>query len=109
MRVRVEDLERLDFSDVSDGEAVGAVAPGKVLKLEFMEPAGLSARGLAKAIGVPVNRVTGIINGDRAITADTALLLAGYFGNTARFWLGLQMGHDLEAARARLRRVKEAA
>jgi len=109
MSIRIEDLKSIDFSDISSGEAVGAVTPGEVLKQEFMLPLGLSARGLAKSMGVPVNRVTAIINGDRAISADTAILLAEHFGNSARFWLGLQMAHDLELAQSRHARVKEAA
>ena len=109
MPIRVEDLNSLDFSDITTDEAVGGVTPGEVLKQEFMQPIGLSARALAKSMGVPVNRVTAIINGDRAISADTAILLAEHFGNSARFWLGLQMAHDLELAQARHARVKEAA
>lgn len=96
MSIRVEALDGLDCSDVSDGGAVGPVSPGEVLKLEFMAPLGLSARTLTKAMGVPVNRVTGIINGDRVISADTAFLLAAHFGNSARFWLGMQVAYDLE-------------
>jgi antitoxin HigA-1 len=109
MSIRVEDLKSLDFSDISTGEAIGGVTPGEVLKQEFMQPIGLSARALAKSMGVPVNRVTAIINGDRAISADTAILLAEHFGNSARFWLGLQMAHDLELAQARHAGVKRAA
>ncbi len=73
--------------------------PGEVLSAQFLEPLGLSARALARDIGVPANRVTEIINGVRAITADTALRLAERLGTTAEFWMNLQMAHDLAAAR----------
>ena len=73
---------------------------GQSLGRSFSSPSGLSAYGLAKAIGVPRNRITGIVRGQRAITADTALRLAHYFGMSAEFWLGLQMDYDLETTRA---------
>ena len=101
MAIRIEDLAELDFTDVSDGERTGPVTPGDVLWDEFMLPLGLTGRGLAREIGVPTNRVTQILAGIRAITPDTALLLAERFGTSAEFWLNLQMMHDLEEARAR--------
>jgi len=58
----------------------------------------VTSYALAKAIGVPTNRVTGIVNGDRSITADTALRLARFFGNSPEFWMNLQMHYDLEKA-----------
>lgn len=76
------------------------ITPGEVLAEEFLKPMGLSARALARAIGVPPNRVTAILSGERAITADTALRLAGHFGTSAEFWMNLQTSHDLEAARS---------
>ena len=76
--------------------------PGKILVAEFMKPLGLSANALALAVRVPANRITGIINGERAISADTALRLARYFGTTAEFWMNLQAGHDLTKARAEI-------
>ena len=92
----------VDYADIADPEAkpVGPVHPGAILGEEFLQPLGLSAYGLAKAIGVPRNRITGIVRGQRAITADTALRLAHYFGMSAEFWLGLQMDYDLETTRA---------
>jgi addiction module HigA family antidote len=74
--------------------------PGEILAEEFMKPLGLSDNGLAMALRVPANRITGIVNGERAVTADTALRLARYFGSTAEFWINLQAGHDLSKARA---------
>ena len=64
-----------------------------------MEPLGLSARGVARDIGVPANRVTAILNGARAITAETALRLEQRFGASAEFWMNLQSAHELERAR----------
>lgn len=72
--------------------------PGEVLNEEFLKPMGISARTLAGAIDVPPNRVTAIINGERAVTADTALRLARHFGTTPEFWLNLQTGYDLSVA-----------
>lgn len=75
------------------------VTPGEVLAEEFLKPMGLSARALARAIDVPPNRVTAILAGERAVTADTALRLAAHFGTSAEFWMNLQTAHDLEVAR----------
>jgi len=70
------------------------IHPGEVLKGE-MEELGLSARRLAMALGVPTNRVTGIVHETRALTADTALRLARYFGTSPEFWLNLQSAYEL--------------
>ena len=94
-----DDLDRMDLSDVDSGEAIPPVTPGEVLRLEFMQPAGLSAHALAKAIGVPTNRITAILHGTRGITADTALRLGRHFGTSAEFWMNLQTAYDLETAR----------
>src|SRR5438128_12133158 len=72
------------------------IHPGEVLREEFLVPLGISAYRLSKDIGIPQTRVSGIIKGNRRITADTALRLSKYFGNTAKFWLGLQDDFDLE-------------
>ena len=73
------------------------IHPGKVLSEEFLIPFGISAYKLAKDIGIPQTRVSEILKGNRRITADTALRLSKYFGNSAKFWLGLQDDFDLEA------------
>ena len=90
-----------DYGDIVDaaGRPVGPIHPGLILKEEFLGPMGVSAYALAKAIGVPRNRVTAIVHGERAISADTALRLGRYFGTSAEFWLGLQTAYDLEVAR----------
>ncbi len=80
------------------------IHPGEILLEEFLNEFGVTSYALAKAIGVPTNRVTGIVNGDRAITADTALRLARFFGNSAEFWMNLQMHYDLEVAERRVGR-----
>ncbi|MBI2801868.1 MAG: HigA family addiction module antidote protein [Gammaproteobacteria bacterium] len=83
------------------------IHPGEILKTEFLDELGLTAYALAKALRVPANRITGIVNGTRAITADTALRLARYFGTTPEFWLNLQTHYDLSVTRQSLGRVIE--
>ena len=73
------------------------VHPGEILR-EELDELGLSANALSKALGVPVNRVTMILNGQRGVSADTALRLARYFGTTAQFWLNLQKTWELRRA-----------
>jgi len=79
------------------------VTPGEMLKEEFLAEYGLSQNALAKAIGISPNRVTEIVNNRRRITADTALRLALYFGNSPEFWLNLQTRYDLKVARKKLK------
>ena len=74
-----------------------SIHPGEILRGE-MEELGLSARQLALALGVPTNRVTAIVNETRALTADTALRLARYFGTSPEFWLNLQLAYELRRA-----------
>jgi|SRR5919112_1262557 addiction module HigA family antidote len=74
------------------------IHPGEVLREEFLEPLGLSANALATALRVPAPRVNDIIRERRAITPDTALRLARYFGTTPQFWLNLQTSYDLKIA-----------
>lgn len=72
------------------------IHPGEILSEEFLLPLKISAYKLAKDTGIPQTRVSEIIKGNRRITADTALRLSKYFGNSAKFWLGLQDDFDLE-------------
>lgn len=74
------------------------IHPGEILREEFLGPLGMTAHALSQAIRVPATRVNDIVNGRRGVTADTALRLARYFGNSAEFWLGLQAAHDLRTA-----------
>ena len=78
-----------------------AIHPGEQLAQELKE-LGLSAAELARQIDVPVNRLTAIINGQRAITADTALRLGHWFGTTPEFWLNLQKLYELRSAEAEI-------
>jgi len=94
-----DELDQIDFSDVETGDAIPRTRPGDVLRHEFMEPLGLSAYALAKATGVPANRITAILHGTRSITADTALRLARQFGTSAELWMNLQSAYDLALAR----------
>ena len=72
------------------------IHPGEILLEEFLIPLEISAYRLSKDIGIPQTRVSEIIKGNRRITADTALRLSKYFGNSAKFWLGLQDDFDIE-------------
>jgi antitoxin HigA-1 len=76
-----------------------AVHPGRILKRE-LEARGLSANRLALSLHLPSGRITDILNGKRGVSADTALRLARYFGNDARFWLNLQTGYELAIVQA---------
>ncbi len=72
------------------------IHPGTIFQEEFLLPLCITAYRLAKDIGIPQTRVSQIIKGERRVTADTALRLSKYFGNSAKFWLGLQNDFDLE-------------
>ncbi|HSZ85525.1 MAG TPA: HigA family addiction module antitoxin [Puia sp.] len=72
------------------------IHPGEILNEEFLIPFNITAYKLAKDIGIPQTRLSEIIKGNRRITADTALRFSKYFGNSAKFWLGLQDDFDLE-------------
>ncbi|MEQ8816285.1 MAG: HigA family addiction module antitoxin [Thalassobaculum sp.] len=91
--------DALDLDDLTTGEAMDPTHPGRILREEFLEPLGISSYRLAKAIGVPKNRIGGIVNGSRAITSDTALRLSRFFGVSAEFWANLQSSYDLDVAR----------
>ena len=75
-----------------------SIHPGEILRSEFMEPLGLTAYRLAKELHISAPRVNDLVRGKRGVTADTALRLSRYFGNSAQFWIGLQSGHDLWVA-----------
>ena len=72
------------------------ITPGEILQEEFLIPMDISQYRLAKELGISQTRISGIINGSRRITADTALRLSSFFGNSAKFWLGLQDDFDIE-------------
>ena len=83
-------------------EILSPIHPGEVLLEDFMKPLGLSQYRLAKDIGVTPIRISQIVNGQRAITVDTALRLARYFSTSAAVWLRLQVRYDLEVAEREL-------
>lgn len=91
-------------------EKLANVHPGEILNYEFLEPLGISAYRLSKDLKIPQTRVSEIIKGNRRITADTALRLNKYFGNSAKFWLGLQDDYDIqeekESKEAELNEIK---
>src|ERR1700730_9555099 len=72
------------------------IHPGEILQKEFLLPLGITAYRLSKDLAIPQTRVSEIVKGSRRITADTALRLSKYFGNSAKFWLGLQDDFDIE-------------
>src|SRR5688572_9125064 len=74
------------------------IHPGEILREEYMTPAGISAHALSLALRVPASRLSEIVNGRRAISVDTALRLARYFGTSPDLWLGLQAEYDLRIA-----------
>ena len=75
------------------------IHPGEVLQEEFLDPLKISAYRLSKDLNIPQTRTAAILKGKRRITADTALRLSKYFGNSAKFWLGLQTDYDIEEER----------
>ena len=92
------DVRVLSASRESLAEFV-RITPGEFLAEEFLDPLGLSANALAMALRVPATRIQAIVNGKRAITADTALRLGRYFGTTAEFWANLQSIYELDKAK----------
>jgi len=101
MSIRREDLDagRIDFGDIVTGKRIPPAHPGRILRDEFLEPMMLSVYALAKATKVTRSRLNDIVLGRRAISADTALRLARYFGTTPEFWVDLQARYDLDVAR----------
>ncbi|MGB6150682.1 MAG: HigA family addiction module antitoxin [Pricia sp.] len=77
-------------------EKLANIHPGEILNLEFLEPLEITAYRLSKDLKIPQTRISEIIKGNRRITADTALRLSKYFGNSAKFWLGIQDDYDIE-------------
>jgi antitoxin HigA-1 len=109
MSIKREDLDagRVDFADVTSGRRLAPVHPGQILRDDFLEPMKISVYTLAQVIKVPRSRVNDIVLGRRAITTDTALRLARYFGTSPEFWVNLQTHYDLEIAGRSLRRQIE--
>lgn len=97
----------VDFSDIATGRRLPTVHPGEILRNEFLRPLGISVYEFASALKVPRSRVNDIVRGRRAVTADTAMRFARYFGTTPNFWINLQAQYDLEIAERTIRRKVE--
>jgi addiction module HigA family antidote len=91
-----------DVMTIENEERLPPVHPGEVLFEDFMQPLGLSQYRLAHDLGIPAMRINQIVHGKRAVTADTALRLARYFGTSANVWMRLQARYDLEVAEIEL-------
>lgn len=102
MTINRNDLDSLDLTDVTSGEALPLSSPGEILRDEFLLPLDVTPYRLAKATSVPPGRITSIINNQRAISADTALRLGRFFGNSPQFWMNLQADYDLRLATLKL-------
>jgi len=109
MVIKREDIDnrKVDFSDIATGRRLPPVHPGTILREEFLTPMNISVYELAKAIKVPRSRANDIVLGRRAITTDTAMRLARYFGMSPEFWINLQSRHDLEIVDRTARRKIE--
>jgi addiction module HigA family antidote len=96
MTIRIEDIEALDFSGITDSTAtiLPPIHPGEILLNEFLIPLDITQYRLAKSLGVPQQRISEIVTGKRAITADTGLRLSRFFGLNDGFWVGLQTDYD---------------
>lgn len=101
MAIKREDLDRglVDLSDVTTGAKLPLVHPGRILRDDFLDPLGLSAYALANALNIPRSRANDLVHCRRAVSADTALRLARFFGTTPEFWINLQAHYDLDVAK----------
>lgn len=92
----------MNLSIPNENEKLSPIHPGEILNEEFLIPLNISQYRLAKSVDVDPRRIHAIVHGERAITAETALLLSRFFGNSAAFWMGLQNQYDLETAEDRM-------
>ena len=104
MTIKREDLHSIDLTGIVSGRRLAPVHPGEVLLKEFIEPMAITRYKVAKDMGVPQRRIDEICAGNRAMSADTALRLARFFGIDAQFWMNLQACYDLEVAERELRK-----
>lgn len=98
-RVRRRDCRLPRITDIMAAKLLDPIPPGEILYEEFMKPLGVSINALARELAVPPNRISEIVSGKRAITADTALRLGKYFGVSPEVWLNLQVDFDLRVAK----------
>jgi addiction module HigA family antidote len=101
MTIKRDMLKITNFARVATGRRLAPVHPGEVLLRDFIEPLEITRYRVAKAMKVPQRRIDEICAGERAVTADTALRLARFFGMDAQIWLNLQAQYDLEVAERR--------
>ena len=94
-------------SPITTEERLPNIHPGEVLEKDFLEPMGITAYKLSKETGIPQTRISEIVKTRRRITADTALRLSRFFGNSAQFWLGLQDDYDLEEEEGKIGLILE--
>jgi len=87
---------------INKNDSLEPIFPGEILREDFLEPLGISINQLSRDLSVPPNRISEIVNGKRAITADTALRLERYFGIEAQFWLNLQTEFDLRTMKHKI-------
>ncbi len=97
----------IDWRCKKINDKIPEVHPGEILEEEFLKPLGISAYRLAKETKIPATRISQIIKGKRRLTADTALRFGKFFGNSAEFWLGIQMEYDLRKEKAEIGYVLE--
>ena len=90
------------YTEMAMESKLPPIHPGEILGEEFLLPMNLSQYHLAKSIGVDPRRIHAIVHGERSITAETALLLSRFFGNSREFWMGLQTQYDLDMAEDRM-------
>ncbi len=107
MSIRMEEIEKVDFSDVADLNAgrSAPIHPGEILMEDFLKPMGITQYRVAKEIGVSQRRIGEIVTGNRAITPDTGLRLSRFFGMSDSFWVGLQTDYDLAVTRKSMQAV----
>jgi len=105
--IRMEEIEKVDFSDVADLNAgqSAPIHPGEILLEDFLKPMGITQYRLAKEIGVSQRRIGEIVTGKRAITPDTGLRLSRFFGMSDGFWVGLQTDYELAITQAAMQDV----
>jgi addiction module HigA family antidote len=103
MTIRTEDIPVIDFSDIAEGEKLSPIHPGEILREEFLVPLKITPHALSLSLQVPATRINDIVRGHRAISVDTSLRLAKFFGTTAEFWMGLQVDYDMAVARDSMR------
>ena len=103
--IKREDLDKTDFSGVMARGLLPDIHPGEILNEDFLPVLSISQYRLAQDIAVPPRRINEIVHGKRAISADTVLRLARYFGTSAEFWIGLQSQYDLRQAEKSLKQV----